>query len=81
MSMTKLNDNFFFGLYPYCSILKKAQHFGSQLCSASDKEATNLVDIDIKLFSVTVHHTHLLTYAPENRSSPTVVTGRWQLKN
>jgi hypothetical protein len=49
----------------------------------SSKEAPNLADPYIKLFTVTRHHTitNLLRYAPQNRPCPRVITGRLQLKN
>jgi hypothetical protein len=41
------------------------------------------VDIQIEPFSVTGHHrnNNLLRYAPEDRSSPTVIPGKWLLKS
>jgi hypothetical protein len=49
----------------------------------SSKQAPNLVTPYIKLFSVTGYHgnINLLRYAPENRSYPRLITGKWQLKN
>ena len=45
----------------------------------SGKEAPNLVDpLDQTTRS---HSVHLVTYAPENRSSPRVVTAGWPPKN
>jgi hypothetical protein len=47
------------------------------------KEAPNLIHHLDELFSVNGHHrnTNMLRYAPHNRSSPMVVTGKWLLKN
>jgi hypothetical protein len=45
----------------------------------SSKEAPNLADPYIRLFSFTKGD--LLRYAPENRSCPRVIRGKWQLKN
>jgi hypothetical protein len=49
----------------------------------ANKEAPNLVDpFDWAILSHwALEKQSLLTYAPENTSSPMVVTGKWLLKN
>jgi hypothetical protein len=76
-STTYVNShNLLFGTLSIILFFKEAFPF-------SGKEAPNLVDPYIKIFSVTAHHTssNLLRYATENRPSTRVVTGKWLLKN
>jgi hypothetical protein len=49
----------------------------------SGTEAPNLVDLlDQAILSLGIIQTvHLLKNAPENRSSPRVVTGKWLMEN
>jgi hypothetical protein len=54
------------------------------LFSSSGKEALNFVDPiyqSILKSLGTIRAVNLLKYAPETRSSPGVVTGKWLLKN
>jgi hypothetical protein len=61
----------------------KAARFRSWLLLFSGKEATNLVNPETELFSISRRHRHrnLFRYTHENKSSPRRVTGKWLLKN
>jgi hypothetical protein len=57
-------------------------HFGSQLSFLIGKRAPHLVDTQIELFSVTGHYrnSNLIRCAIQDRSSPTVIPGKWKIK-
>jgi len=57
---------------------------GSWFCFLIEaKKAPNVVDFLDRAILSNGHHisSNLLRYAPENRFSPRVVTGKWLLKN
>ena len=55
----------------------------SALFPFSGKKPSNLVYSETEMFSTVVHHTHssFLRRAPESKSGPWVVTGKWLLEN
>ena len=72
---------FFFGeAWSIVQMFKEAGYFGSRLCYLLlAKNPSNLVYSWTEIFLTTAHHRHnnWLRYAPENKSSPRVVTGIW----
>jgi len=81
-SKTEINWKIFcFGTLP-TDFFKEACHLGSELSFLIGKRAPHLVDTQIELFSVTGHYrnSNLLRCATQDRSSPTVIPGKWKIK-